>query len=89
MTKTMNEQMEEIERAITEVLGNNCDDCDEVSICESCRLQLNPLQSRKSQLQTDMKIVEELKEKIAKEFRFTDLQCERLDKLFKESVGRL
>jgi hypothetical protein len=91
--KTMHEQLEEIEKGCHKYTigkpyfdedGDKVQDnfsCNEYRLCPEC-------EARKSQLQTDMKIVKELKEKIEKEFRFTDLQCERLDKLFKESVGR-
>ena len=79
-TKTMNEQMEEIEKAR-----------DETPIGYDIMQSYNS--GRKDQLQTDMKIVEELKEKLKEYIDRLDTcysLCikEHIDKLFKESVGR-
>jgi hypothetical protein len=76
-TKTMNEQLAEINKQIKETNSE-----------QLCATRKVLLQFERNRLIADMKIVEELKEKIEKEFRFTDLQCERIDKLFKEIVGR-
>jgi glutamine synthetase type III len=82
--KTMNEQMEEIDKKIKEA--------------EEDYYAFNTadkLRARKSQLQTDMKIVEELKEKLKEEINkwiWNDnesaLALKIIDKLFKEIVGR-
>jgi hypothetical protein len=89
MTKTMNEQMEEINKGCDrsyndgfEIRVLNCKSGDN-ELCNFCK-------GRKSQLQTDMKIVEELKEKLKKRFSEKDCAGETsfllnvIDKLFKE-----
>lgn len=93
MTKTMNEQMEELEAEIKE--GNE----DYYSTKE-----VDILEARKSQLQTDMKIVEELKEKLKTASEDNDWEVatndgqedgfivisgkDFIDKLFTEVIGK-
>ena len=89
----MNEQMEEIEKNINKSYEKNtCNKCG----FSPALFRKNCLQARKSQLQTDMKIVEELKEKL-KEEATINAECNHkeecidineIDKLFEESVGR-
>ena len=102
--KTMNEQMEEIEKKIKNNMklieedvnmGANFCVREEDYISYLHVISDKELQARKSQLQIDMKIVEELKEKLKEEVnewiwdrKEKNVALDLIEKVWKESVGR-